>query len=213
MRNVITIINLAILFGITSIFSRTENNENDRKTEPGESVEAVDASKQIETIQSNFTVWPTQWSGDDADVTEPDADVSEGSVAFIQEMSDPAIVNLETVKLATQRATKRPLKDYATSVAKDQSTMLDELTGLAKKKKIKLKSLSTSDTESRLKQYHGASFDKRFVSMMLKDHKKNLKKLQKATHSKDADIQVFATKYLPVVQSNLDKIKSIKNAR
>ncbi|HYI78569.1 MAG TPA: DUF4142 domain-containing protein, partial [Chryseolinea sp.] len=61
-----------------------------------------------------------------------------------------------------------------------------------------------------LKEVHGKSFDKKFIRMMIIDHKRDLKKFEKATRSTDADIQVFATKYLPYVQSHLQKIKALK---
>lgn len=212
MRNVIIIINLAILFGITSIFSRTGDNHNDNKAEIQNSGKEVsNAPQEVGTIQSNLALWSLQWGSNETD--EANNEVSEEVAGFIEDMSDSRAVTLEYSRIATQRATKRPLKDYASALVKDQTSMLKELNAIAKKKKMDLTHLATTDAENinALKDVHGASFDKRFISMMLKDHKKNVKKLQKATRSSDADIQVFATKYLPVVEGHLSKIKALRN--
>jgi hypothetical protein len=45
---------------------------------------------------------------------------------------------------------------------------------------------------------------------MLFDQKKYARDFERAAQSNDPDIQVFATKYLPVVQSHLVQIKSMK---
>jgi putative membrane protein len=61
-----------------------------------------------------------------------------------------------------------------------------------------------------LRKVHGKSFDKKFIKMMIIDHNRDIKKLERAVLYGDPDIQVFATKYLPIVQSHLDQIKALK---
>jgi putative membrane protein len=46
--------------------------------------------------------------------------------------------------------------------------------------------------------------------MMILDHKRDVRTFEKATKSNDADVKLFATKYLPVVQSHLEKIRTLK---
>ncbi len=218
MRNMITIINLAILFAITNIFSRPEKVDKESTAESEKSTnERLNEKNDIGTIQSNFTVWPIQWSGDDAsnEEVETDEEANEEIMSFISEIVDTKLVHVQHGKLATQRATKRSLKDYAASMVKVQSAMREELRTLAVKKKITIpKDLSeeTAGDADAFKDVHGEPFDKKFISTVIKDHKRNVKKLEKATRSKDADVQVFATKYLPVVQSHLDNIKAIKKS-
>ena len=211
MRNMITIINLAILFGITSIFSRPDKADKENATESGKSAnELPKQSNDIGTIQSNFTVWPIQWSGDGEGDTHEGA--NEELTAFIISMVDTKLVDLEHGKIATQRATKRSLKDYAGAMVKVQSAMREDLSALAVKKKIRIPKDLIEGTKNAdaFKDVHGESFDKKFISMVIKDYKRNVKKLERATRSKDAEVQVFATKYLPVVQSHLDNLKAIK---
>ena len=91
--------------------------------------------------------------------------------------------------------------------------MREELNALAVKKKINISENLATATAANVdvfKDVHGESFDKKFISNVIKDHKRNVKKLERATRSTDAEVQVFATKYLPVVQSHLNQIKAIK---
>jgi putative membrane protein len=213
MRNMITIINLAILFGITSIFSR-----HDKADKQGTSIstnELVNEGNGIGTIHSNFTVWPIQWSGDEdsKEDVETNEEANHEINRFISDMADTELLNLEHGKLATQRATTRSLKDYAASMVEVQSAMREDLKTLAEKKKVNVPKNFSEDAGRNadvFKNVHGESFDKKFISMVIKDHKRNVKKLERATRSNNAEIQVFATKYLPVVQSHLNNIRAIK---
>lgn len=215
MRNFITIINLAILFAITSIFSRYDKtqensaNENDSQAE----TEAVVLSEQndMTAVQSNFTFWPTQWAGDEK-INEENEKANDELASFVKEMADSRMVERAQGLLAAQRATKRPLKDYGARMATDQSAMLADLTTLAAQKNISLAKDLKDDKAAlnALKNVHGVSFDRRFISMKIKDYKRAVKKLERSTRSTNADIQVFATKYLPVVQSHLNQLKTLK---
>jgi predicted outer membrane protein len=218
MRNFITIINLAILFGITSILSRFDQSQEKNTNENGPKGEAgaVVSSEQNDftTVQSNFTLWPTQWSGDEK-INEKNEKANDELISFLNEMADSRLVERAQGMLASQRATKRPLKDYGARMARDQSAMLADLTTLATQKNIFLAKDFKDDKAAALnafKNVHGVSFDRRFISMKIKDYKRAVKKLERSTRSTNADIQVYATKYLPVVQSHLDQIKALKKS-
>lgn len=92
--------------------------------------------------------------------------------------------------------------------------MLEELKKIAATKNTNIaRSLgqSKSDGLKNLKEMHGKDFDDKFIRMMTLDHKRDVEKFEKALYSPDPDIQVFATKYLPLIKDHLNKIRSIKN--
>lgn len=133
--------------------------------------------------------------------------------AFIHELSEARIMDREEGKLAAQRGTNRPLKDYGMMMIEDQTRMLQELQKIASSKNVEIASeLGRKKTVglSDLHGLHGKEFDSKFIRMMIIDHKRDIRKLEKATKSSDADIQVFATKYLPVVKNHLTRIEDIK---
>lgn len=132
---------------------------------------------------------------------------------FISEISEARIMDREEGKLAAQRGTSRSIKDYGKKMVEDQTEMLKELKEIASERDLKVeselgkrKAMGLSDLEA----LHGKNFDSKFVRMMIVDHRRDIRKLEKATRSDDADIQVFATKYLPVVQKHLEEIEAIK---
>jgi putative membrane protein len=122
-------------------------------------------------------------------------------------------MELEEGKVARQRSTSKHLKEYGDLMVKDQSRMLEELKIIAERKQVKLPSnLSQEKAEglADLKKEHGESFDKKFIKMMILDHKRDVRKFERATKSNDADVKLFATKYLPIVQSHLEKMRTLK---
>jgi len=197
MKNVITVINLIIIFVVTAIFSTAPKKNPDKNA-----AKTITAEK---TTESGFNV----------KVTKPyhkfmvDEIISE----FIIESVDARLMDLEEGKVAMQRSTSKNLKEYGDLMIKDQSRMLEELKIIAERKQVKLpSSLSQEKAEGLvdLKKEHGESFDKKFIKMMILDHKRDVRKFERATKSNDADIKLFATKYLPVVQSHLEKIRTLK---
>lgn len=200
MKNLLTIINLCVIFAIASIFATTDRAHDN--------VSATD--KLIGSIPDNQTTR----SGFVKTNLDDNASVDESIREFLIESTEARLMDLEEGKTAQQRSTTRRLKEYGALMVKDQSAMLAELQKLAALKKVTLPATlgeAKADGLADLKEEHGKSFDKKFIKMMTIDHKRDVKLFEKATRSSDADVQVFATKYFPIVQSHLAKIRSLKS--
>ena len=204
MKNLIILINIAVIMCISAIFTDHErmkpevSNKNKNKLSEG-------PAKIRHTLSSDFAV-----SSDHAQAT---SGTDESLEMFISEMAEARLMVLEEGKVAQQRSTTKDLKLYCTLMVNDQTEMLHEIKKLAALKNIKVPDeLGPDKAEDlrELKEVHGESFDKKFIKMMTIDHKRDVKKFERATRSDDADVQVFATKYLPRVQSHLDKISGLK---
>lgn len=202
MKNIIILINIAIIAGIAAIFTDPESAE--RPDAKQSKSEVIDISAEMKpTAQSNFI------SAKDVTAETTDEFVTE----FITDMAEARLMDLEEGKMAQQRSTSRDLKSYGTLMVNDQTEMLNEIKKLAALKGVALPSSLGKQKEkglNDLKEVHGKSFDKKFIKMMIIDHKRDVKKFERATRSTDADIQVFATRYLPYVESHLQKIKALK---
>lgn len=211
MKNLITIINLSIIIAITTLFTRSDKPIREVTTQVSYNEVSSDSKGDIEnsdaihnTIKSNFT-WP--------DLEENNSVEDEAISVFLTEMAEARLMDLQEGKTAEQQATNKSLKQYGSLMVADQSKMLDEIRKLAEQKKIFIPSSLGSDKAAALadlRKVHGESFDRKFMKMMIVDHRRDVKKLERATEYSDADIQVFATKYLPIVQSHLDKVKALK---
>lgn len=72
----------------------------------------------------------------------------------------------------------------------------------------------TSDRHYRnLSKKSGAEFDKEFVSMMVEDHKKDLKLFQEqAEDAEDSAIRSFASQHAPVLQGHLDRAQTLSQS-
>ena len=207
MKNFIVIINIGIALLVGSMFS-----DSDKKTaQTGKTAADISAAKvELKSGAPGMIAISSSATEEDADVNE-----DEYIEDFIFQISEARIMDREEGKLASQRGTSRDIKDYGTLMVTDQTRMLKELKEIAKAKKLEIaSSLGKTKTAglSELGKLHGDKFDTKFIRMMIIDHKRDVRKLHRASMSNDADIQVFATKYLPVVQSHLDKIQSIKES-
>lgn len=116
-------------------------------------------------------------------------------------------------KVAQTNAYSQRVKDFGAMMVKDHSEAGDKLKSLAGKKNITLPA-TLSDKEQKhindMQKKTGKDFDKAYMSMMLDDHKKDIKEFQKAsTDGKDADLKSFALTTLPVLQKHLDSARTI----
>lgn len=189
MKNIITLINLSIIFGITAIFT-TKNKSAEKNL-------AAQATMSAPVKQVEASIEPPAVSL----VTnhKKDVKISEGLASsdldFITRSVEICLVKLEEGK-----------------IAQNQTKMLADLKTIAASKSV----ITYADMPDNfyaledLRQLQGELFDKRFVKKLLYNYKRDLKDLQRATRSDDADIKVFATKYLPVMKANYERMKSLK---
>ena len=201
MKNLIILINVVVIVGIAAIFNVPEGLQSDindqSKNTPSKTTTALD-----HTLPSDLASFSR-----DAE-TRSDEFVA----AFIKEMAEARLMDLEEGKMAQQKSTTKDLKSYGTLMVNDQTEMLREIKKLAVLKNVSLSDeLGPDKTEGLkdLKEVHGKSFDKKFIKMMTSDHKRDVKRFERATRSSDADVQVFATRYLPYVQSHLERIRAL----
>lgn len=214
MRNLIIIINLSIIIAITTIFTQADRFEEAgaEMTQAGSVSPTEKISSEISSaIRSTFPV--KDKSEKPEEKSEKVAD--KALTTFLSDMVVRRMVELEEGKTASQRATFRPLKDFGALVAEDHQKMLDDLKKIAAKKGVAVPEWISPDRAAglnALREVHGKPFDKKFLKTMINDLKRDAKILKDATVSSDADIQVFATKYLPVVESHLAKARTLKKS-
>jgi putative membrane protein len=203
MKNLIILINIIIIFGIAAIFTDHETSKTDVRNLNNGKLTA-DATKTKNLAPSDFGVLSKD--------SDRKSDVDEFVKEFITEMTEARLMDLEEGKIAQQKCTTKELKSYGMLMVNDQTEMLHELKKLAARKNVSLPQVLGPDkTEGlkALKEVHGKPFDKKFIKMMIVDHKRDVKKFERATQSRDADVQVFATRYLPYVQAHLQKIRAL----
>lgn len=219
MRNAIVFINICIVAAVSMVLLDFKN-KSEPSPEPSEALEAGMGS--IETapdpvgdpdkVKNTSSTAGLSALGASSRRT---LDQKEAAYVqdFIHEMRQTRKAAVEQGRLAAQRGTRRPLKDYGNWMAHHQQQMLDELDKLAKLEGVPIVHTLASDlTESLslLEELHGRKFDARYIKNMITSLKADVSLLERASYSGDADIQIFAMRYLSVTKDNLVKLQKIR---
>jgi putative membrane protein len=139
--------------------------------------------------------------------------MSSGDTKFMKEAAMGGMEEVDLGKLAAQKAASADVKSFAQKMVDDHSKANDQLMQLATQKGVTLPTGMSSDEKSataKLDKLSGADFDKAYVSMMVKDHKKDIADFQKEAKSgKDSDLKSWAATTLPTLQDHLKMIQGI----
>lgn len=139
--------------------------------------------------------------------------LSKADQRFLRRAADARMMDWAEGNLAVERATNAGLKDYGQRMLREQDYFMNAIKSLAASKNFTLPqalSEKKADGLDDLKEETGKSFDKKFIKMMIIDHKRDVKDFKKALKSDDADIKAFANKYLPIVEEHLASAKKLK---
>ncbi|HZT57214.1 MAG TPA: DUF4142 domain-containing protein [Pyrinomonadaceae bacterium] len=130
--------------------------------------------------------------------------------------TEAAIGGMEEVQLgqmAAQKGASDEVRQFGQRMVDDHSKANQDLTQVASGKGWTLPTALDAKHQADVTKLSGLSgdqFDKAYVDMMLKDHKKDVGDFQKESNSgADADIKSFATRTLPTLQDHLQMIQRI----
>ena len=132
-------------------------------------------------------------------------DTGKNPALFMEKAAIGGMMEIEAGKIAQQNAKDAKVKDFAAMMIKDHTATAIELSTLAKSKKIVLPA-ALPDMEKthleELKGMTGADFDKHYMGMMVKDHKKTVDLFKSAKEGADQDVSAFATKTLKTLETH-----------
>ena len=136
---------------------------------------------------------------------------------FFTEMAQANMAEVETGKLAQNKASSDEVKKYAAHMVEDHGKMLQEQQTMAKSKGVQLPKQPKKEHQSALKKLQGLSgeqFDRAYMEQMVKDHERTLKMLQDASkNAKDPELKQAAEKAVPDVQKHLQMAKQITDQK
>jgi putative membrane protein len=155
----------------------------------------------------------TEDSVDMAQEKNEAASIDENISDFLTEAADARMMDIAEAKLAILRGTTPEIKKYGKWMVEDQRILLREIRTLAKAKKVTLpQDISTEKANglSELEEKYDKEFDSKFIKMITIDHRRDVRKFKNAKSINDKEVSAFASKYLPVIESHLEKAKEIK---
>lgn len=143
--------------------------------------------------------------------------VDKDAADFAVNAANGGMMEVQLGNYAQQNGVSKRVKDFGAMMVKDHTAANEELKGIAQAKNITLPASIGNDAQKEMDNMmkkKGADFDKAYLSMMLDDHKKDVKEFEKAAKDcKDPEIKSFAGKTLPVLLVHLDSAQAITGKR
>ncbi|HEV2762551.1 MAG TPA: DUF4142 domain-containing protein [Pyrinomonadaceae bacterium] len=134
---------------------------------------------------------------------------------FVTTAAVDGLLEVELGRLASQRASSDDVRRFGGRMLEDHSKAGDELRQLAASKGVALPGALGEKERAqvaRLSALSGAAFDREYVKLMLKEHKKAVPLFQKqAASGRDADVRAFASRMVPALQTHLSMIQDISD--
>jgi putative membrane protein len=142
--------------------------------------------------------------------------LSAADTKFVKAAASGGMEEVELGKLAAQKASNPDVKSFGQKMVDDHTKANDQLKQVASQKNVTLpagmNNMQKHD-QAKLAKLSGAAFDRSYVSMMVKDHKKDVADFQKeSTSGKDADVKSFASTTLPTLQDHLKMVQDLSSS-
>ena len=135
------------------------------------------------------------------------------SQSFIKTAIQHNYAEIDSGKLAQQKGKSQAVRDFGAMMARDHGDANTKAIPAAKAVGIDKPPEGADAMHQagylKLKVLSGDTFDRSYVSAMIKDHENDVKEFQKRTDKPDA-VGAFAKDTLPVLQKHLDEIKKVQ---
>ena len=136
---------------------------------------------------------------------------------FVKDALLGGMTDVELGKVAIEKASGDPVKQFAQKMIDDHSKANDELKQLAAKESIDVPDALDSKRQSRidkLSKLSGADFDRAYIKDQVKDHQNDVREFQaEAQNGNDPAVKGFASKTLPVLEEHLRMIKELDKGK
>jgi len=134
--------------------------------------------------------------------------VSKDDAKFVVDAAAGGMEEIQLGQMAQQKAMAQDVKAFGAMMERDHSKAGDRLKDIAKEKNVTLPHTIAPDMQKMaddLQKRNGKDFDRAYMSMMVDDHKKDIKEFEKeAKNGADADIRAFADSSLHMLKKHLD---------
>lgn len=134
---------------------------------------------------------------------------------FAMEAAMGGMMEVELGRLAAQKGASDEVRQFGQRMVDDHSKANEELMRIASSKGMTPPAMLDAKHKmemQKLSALSGEKFDKEYVKMMVKDHKKDVGEFQKeANGGMDADIKAFAASTLPTLREHLQMIQRIND--
>jgi putative membrane protein len=170
------------------------------------------AATEMRTATQNSNSGAPQNSNGDAHAGHSTSGMS-ADMKFVMEAAMGGMEEVEMGRLAAEKGASDEVRQFGQRMVDDHSKANQELMQIASSKSMTLPTALDAKHQAdmqKMSALSGEAFDKAYVKMMVKDHKKDVGEFQKeSTRGADADIKGFAARTLPTLQEHLQMIQRI----
>lgn len=131
---------------------------------------------------------------------------------FIDEASAKGIAEIETAKLALDKATSADIKSFAQQMIDDHSAANKALAKLAADQALEVADDAELVSKAKamiLELRDGESFDRAYANNQVVAHEQTIELFRKAVNSEDAQVSAFAKETLPKLEHHLQMAKDL----
>lgn len=136
----------------------------------------------------------------------------ERDAQFLVNAAEIHMEEIGLAKLAQQKGTTSPIKELGRTIEQTHQTALDELTTLAKRKKITIPNTITDQGDESyrsLNEKAGDDFNESYAKLMIEKHEDAIAVYEKGSKkSRDKQIREWANSTLTVLRKNLSAAKT-----
>ena len=132
---------------------------------------------------------------------------------FVQAVAADVLAEIELARLAAQRAARPEVREFAQTLAAEQSRAYDDLKALAAQKKITLPSEPRPEQKAQVAQLEGlesAAFDEAYLTAVAASRTRALALFDKAAGAwGDPDVKAWVGKALPTAKQRLARAREL----
>ena len=145
----------------------------------------------------------------------PSDTLNAADVKFVKQESAAGLSVVKVAELAVKKASNPEVKALAETLVTDHTAANAELGALATKKGVDVSAVidpAAAETFQELEKLNGSDFDKEFLNVAVKGHKKCVKNFETTSkEAEDGDLKIWVDKMTPVLKGHLASAENLQS--
>jgi len=141
------------------------------------------------------------------------APLSKTDMRYFERLARSNLAEIQASQLAREKAVSGEVKAFASRMMEDHGKMLEEQKTMAKARRLPIPrtpEAAHAKVMKRLQEQSGETFDRSYMTQMVKDHESALDLAQDiADNAKDPELKAAGRKAVPHIRQHLDDAKRI----
>jgi putative membrane protein len=134
---------------------------------------------------------------------------------FMMKAAQGGMMEVRLAQMAQQKAASDEVKQYAQRLEQDHTKANEKLKQIAQERQVSLPTdLGPHQKDvSKLQNLSGEAFDRAYIQMQIKDHKKDISEFRKQSNrGMDTDLKEFASAQLPTLEQHLQQAQQLQTS-